>query len=135
ARVKHLTRPAAALLFLGACVLSLVAVAQDPKEKKVAPPPAVVNESRLKPGTFPAPDTGTSLSGELVVIDPINRRGGMRIDGDAGGRYHDGPLHYFALLPYGMVWYNGAPAELRDVPLGTHVHGRFHLPPAGDEQT
>lgn len=84
---------------------------------------------------FPAPGSGTYLSGELVVIDPINRRGGLRIDGDAGGRYHDGPLHYFALLPFGMCQYHGAPAELRDIPLGTHVHGYFYPPPPGEEQT
>lgn len=84
---------------------------------------------------FPAPGSGTYLSGELVVIDPINRRGGLRIDGDAGGRYHDGPLHYFALLPYGLCRYHGAPAELRDLPLGTHVHGWFYPPPPGEEQT
>jgi hypothetical protein len=84
---------------------------------------------------FPAPGAGIYLSGELVVIDPINRRGGIRIDGDAGGRYHDGPLHYFALLPYGMCRYQGAPAELRDIPLGTHVHGYFLPPPKGEERT
>lgn len=84
---------------------------------------------------FPALGTSTYLSGELVVIDPINRRGGLRIDGDADGRYHDGPLHYFAMLPYGMCRYHGAPAELRDIPLGTHVHGYFHLPPTGEEHT
>jgi hypothetical protein len=89
----------------------------------------------LKPGVFPTTGTETYLSGELVVIDPINRRGGLRIDGDAGGRYHDGPLHYFALLPYGMAWYNGAPAELRDIPIGTHLHGEFYPPPVGEEQT
>jgi hypothetical protein len=88
-----------------------------------------------KPGEFPKADPGTYLSGELVVIDPMNRRGGLRLDGDEKERYHVGPLHYFAMLPYGMVWYNGAPAELRDIPLGTHVHGTFHLPPAGDEAT
>jgi len=80
-------------------------------------------------------ETATYLSGELIVVDPVNRRGGLRLDGDAGGRYHAGSLHYFALLPYGMVWFNGAPAELRDVPLGTHLHGYFHRPPAGQEQT
>jgi len=39
------------------------------------------------------------------------------------------------MLPYGMVGYNGAPAELRDVPLGTHMHGYFHLAPRGEEDT
>lgn len=91
-------------------------------------------ENRLFPGKFPS-SPGMYLSGELVIIDPINRRGALRIDGDMGGRYHDGPLHYFAMLPYGLIRYHGAPAELRDIPLGTHVHGYFHLPPVGDETT
>jgi hypothetical protein len=74
------------------------------------------------------------LSGELVYIDPVNRRGGIRLDGDQG-RYHTGPPHWFALLPYAPVWHNGAQAELRDLPLGTHVHGYFVVPPAGEEAT
>ena len=136
--MTHRTRRAAVLLFVGACAISLSAVGQEKKDTKAkkgtVPPVPVANEPRLKPGTFPT-EPGTYLSGELIVIDPINRRGGLRIDGDAGGRYNNGPLHYFALLPYATVWHNGAPAELRDVPLGTHVHGYFHLPPTGEEQT
>lgn len=97
--------------------------------------PLLADDSVLKPGQFPTREAGVYLSGELVVVDPINRRGGLRIDGDAGGRYHDGPLHYFAMLPCGMVRYHGAPAELRDIPLGTHVQGYFYPPPAGSEQT
>lgn len=130
------TRRVATLFVVGACTLSLCAVAQEKQGSKgrAAPPARPANQARLKPGTFPTPGSGIYLSGELVVIDPINRRGGLRIDGDPG-RYHDGPLHYFALLPYAMVYCNGAAAELRDVPLGTHVHGRFHLPPSGEEQT
>jgi hypothetical protein len=77
---------------------------------------------------FAPADKGTYLSGELVIVDAVNRRGALRLDGD-------GPLHYFAMLPYGMIGYHGAPAELRDVPLGTHLHGYFHLPPVGDEST
>jgi hypothetical protein len=70
------------------------------------------------------------------MIDPVNRRGGLRLDGTGEGeRYQHGPLHSFALLPYGMVWFNGAPAELRDVPIGTHVHGYFFVPPPGEEKT
>lgn len=89
-----------------------------------------------QPGKFPPPDSGTYISGELVIVDPINRRAGLRLDGDGpGSRYHDGPLHYFAMLPYGMIWFNGAPAELRDIPLGTHVHGYFFVPPVGEEKT
>lgn len=88
-----------------------------------------------KASPFAPADQSVYLSGELVVVDPVNRRGGLRIDGDDQGRYHDGPLHYFAMLPYGMARYHGAPAELRDIPLGTHLHGYFHLPPAGEENT
>ncbi len=80
-----------------------------------------------KPAFAPL-DKAVYLSGELVVVDAINRRGALRLDGD-------GPMHYFALLPYGLVGYHGASAELRDVPLGTHLHGFFHPPPAGDEDT
>ena len=89
-----------------------------------------------QPGQFPPVDAGMYIAGELVMIDPVNRRGGLRLDGnDPNDRYQNGPLHSFAMLPYGMCWFNGAPAELRDIPLGTHVHGCFFLPPAGEEKT
>ena len=48
------------------------------------------------------------LSGELVYMDAVNRRGGIRIDGGESGRYWAGPIHYFALLPYATIWQNGA---------------------------
>jgi hypothetical protein len=88
-----------------------------------------------QPGKFPPPNTGTYLAGELVFVDHVNRRGGLRLDGDGSDRYHSGPLHYFAMLPYGEISSNGAPAELRDISLGTHVHGYFYLPPVGEEAT
>lgn len=99
-----------------ACLAAAVAVSQEKPDRPQA-------------GQFAAASAATYLAGELVLIDPVNRRGGLRPDGDATR------LHYFAMLPYGMASYNGAPAELRDLPVGTHVHGYFHLPPAGEEQT
>lgn len=39
------------------------------------------------------------------------------------------------MLPYGMIWYNGAPAELRDIPIGTHLHGYFYVLSVGEEET
>jgi hypothetical protein len=36
-------------------------------------------------------------------------------------------------MPYGMVSYHGAAADLQDVPLGTRLVGRFVLPPEGDK--
>ncbi len=83
---------------------------------------------------FPPHGSGVYLSGELVLVDPINRRGGLRLDGTGDPKlYLSGPLHYFAMLPCGEVWLHGAPATLRDIPLGTHVQGYFYLPPAGEE--
>lgn len=116
--------------FVGLCVaLLFFAPSISAQEKKVA------GDVRLKQGEYPAAGSGKYLSGELIMIDPVNRRGGIRLDGDANGRYFSGPLHYFAMLPCGTISYHGAPAELRDIPIGTHVHGAFHLPPIGDEHT
>lgn len=75
------------------------------------------------------------IAGELVYIDSVNRRGGIRLEGDEKSRYHAGPVHWFALLPYATVWSNGALAEIRDIPIGTHVHGYFFVPPKGEEGT
>ena len=107
------------------CFLSLLTV----------PLLAAETDAQLEPGEFAAADAGTYIAGELVFIDPVNRRGGIRLDGDEKGRYHTGPLHYFALLPYGTVWHNGSLAEIRDIPIGTHVHGYFVVPPKGEEAT
>ena len=97
--------------------------------------PSLAQDHVPQPGQFPPAGTGTYIAGELVIVDQVNRRGGLRLDGDGGERYHSGPLHYFAMLPYGTISYNGAPAELRDIPIGTHVHGYFYLPPVGEEAT
>ncbi|MEZ5939795.1 MAG: hypothetical protein R3C18_00290 [Planctomycetaceae bacterium] len=82
---------------------------------------------RPKPGEFPPISEAKSYRGELVFVDHINRRGSLRLHVD--GHYHEGRLHHFAMLPYGIIRYRGAPAELRDIPLGTVLYGRFYLPP------
>ena len=83
---------------------------------------------------FPPADAGVDLAGELVTVDYVNRRGGLRLDGDFDGeRYRVGPTFSFILMPYGMVSYHGAAADLQDVPLGTRLVGRFVLPPEGDK--
>ena len=38
-----------------------------------------------------------------------------------------------ALLPYGSVYYHGAPASLRDIPIGTHLHGWFYMKHPDDD--
>ena len=84
-------------------------------------------EFRPQPGEFPPAAAAKSYRGELVFVDHVNRRGSLRLHID--GHYHEGRLHHFAMLPYGMVRYRGAPAELRDIPIGTVMYGRFYLPP------
>ncbi len=84
-------------------------------------------------GKFPPPNCGHYFAGELVSVDHVNRRGALRLIGDGDdARYHSAPSHRFAMLPYGTLRYHGAPAELRDIPIGTVLHGYFVLPPEGD---
>ncbi|MFT5407161.1 MAG: hypothetical protein ACI9DF_006033 [Verrucomicrobiales bacterium] len=82
---------------------------------------------RPEPGTFPPLAEAKPYRGELVFVDHVNRRGSLRLHVD--GHYHEGKLHHFAMLPYGMIRYRGAPAALRDIPIGTVLYGRFYLPP------
>lgn len=62
-----------------------------------------------------------------MFVDHANRRGSIRVQG-AGMFFRNDP-HPFAMLPYGIVRYHGAPADLRDIPLGTVLHVRGFLPP------
>jgi hypothetical protein len=82
---------------------------------------------RPEPGKFPPADKAKAYTGELVFVDHANRRGSLRIVGDDGQAYGT-PGTPFAMLPYGMIRYHGAPADLRDIPLGSVLHGRFYLP-------
>ncbi|MEA3213148.1 MAG: hypothetical protein QOE70_6205 [Chthoniobacter sp.] len=96
------------------CVLITVALAAD-------------EPFRPEAGKFPALKKAHSYRGELVFVDHANRRGSLRVQGTGVFRRND--PHPFAMLPYGMVRYHGAPADLRDVPLGTVLHVQAFLPP------
>ena len=78
-------------------------------------------------GEFPSLEQAHSYRGELVFVDHANRRGSIRIDG--GGRFRFASPSPFAMLPYGIVRYRGAPADLRDIPLGTLLYVKAFLPP------
>jgi len=80
-----------------------------------------------EPGKFPTLAEAKAYRGELVFVDHVNRRGSLRLHVD--GHYHEGKLHHFAMLPHGMIYYHGAPADLRDIPIGTVLYGQFYLPP------
>lgn len=78
-------------------------------------------------GKFPDLEKAHTYRGELVLVDHVNRRGSLRVLGAGVFRRND--PHPFAMLPYGMIRYHGAPAELRDIPLGTILHVTAYLPP------
>ena len=82
---------------------------------------------RPEAGKFPALEKAKAYDGQLMFVDHANRRGSIRVTG--GELLHSTAPQPFAMLPYGMVRYHGAPADLRDVPLGTMMRGRFYLPP------
>ena len=82
---------------------------------------------RPEAGKFPPIEKAHTYRGELVFVDHVNRRGSLRVMGVGVFRRND--PHPFAMLPYGMVRYPGAPADLRDIPLGTIMRVTAYLPP------
>jgi len=90
--------------------------------------PAIADEPfRPEVGKFPPAEKAKAYQGQLIFVDHANRRGSLRVTG--GELMHSTAPSPFAMLPYGMVRHHGAPADLRNVPLGTMLHGRFYLPP------
>ncbi len=81
---------------------------------------------QLKPGEFPPRGSEHRISGELLEADFIHRTGQFR--NSATGELVD-----FTLLPYGVIKYLNAEADLRDLPLGARFefslyqdqHGAF----------
>ena len=100
--------------------------AEKQGDKKSAPAPVEV-PFRPEVGKFPPIEKALAYRGEIVFVDHANRRGSIRVQGE--GTYFRNPPHPFALLPYGMVRYHGAPADLRDIPLETVMHALAYLPP------
>jgi len=99
-------------------LLSAFDVAADDK------PPAPF---QLQRGQFPPENTATYFAGEMIFMDHVNRVGQLRPDrrGDQRTDDYDRPMP-FTMLPYGTIRYHGAPAELRDIPIGTHLHAQFY---------
>ncbi len=83
---------------------------------------------QLVPGEFPPEGSAHAIGGELIGMDHINRTGTLRQDRtDAIRRSNWDRALPFTLLPCGSLRYHGAPAELRDIPIGTHLHGEFYI--------
>ncbi|HEY1048136.1 MAG TPA: hypothetical protein VGE39_00215 [Prosthecobacter sp.] len=109
------------LLVLGSSLLVLGLCSAAAAEAKADEP------FRPEAGKFPPLEKAHSYRGELVFVDHANRRGSIRVQ--AAGTYFRNAPQPFALLPYAIVRYHGAPADLRDIPLGTVMHVRAFLPP------
>lgn len=105
------------VLLLGSFVVAPPAFAQDPKAEIFRP----------EAGKFAPIDKSRSYRGVLAFVDHANRRGSLRVE--TTGEFFRNPPHPFAILPYGIVRRHGAPADLRDIPLGTVLHVRAFLPP------
>jgi hypothetical protein len=82
---------------------------------------------RPEAGKFPPLENAHAYRGELIFVDHANRRGSIRVQGS--GMFFRNDPHPIAMLPYGIVRYHGAPADLRDIPLGTVMHVHAFLPP------
>jgi len=119
-----LVRRSLLLALAGAFFVLGVSVAQQPGTKNQEPG---TEPFRPKAGKFPPLKKAHAYRGELVFVDHANRRGSIRVAGD--GKFYRNDPQPFAMLPYGMVRLHGAPADLRDVPLGTVMHVRGFLPP------
>ncbi|MCB1063622.1 MAG: hypothetical protein KDN20_11955 [Verrucomicrobiae bacterium] len=89
---------------------------------------------QLVEGEFPPEGSAHAISGELIKVDHLERRFQLRVDrNDSQQRgFWDLPVDA-GMLPYGSIYYLGAPADLRDVPLGTHLHGLFYLADPNDD--
>ena len=115
------------------CLLAALICAHFAQEDAIAEQPGTKNKEpeteiyRPEPGKFPPLEKAHSFRGELVFVDHANRRGSIRVQSE--GKFYRNQPQPFAMLPYGMVMYHGAPADLRDIPLGTVLHVRSFLPP------
>jgi hypothetical protein len=79
-------------------------------------------------GQFPPEGSAHAVSGELILVDHLERRFEIRVDrNDSQDRgIWDLPLDA-TMLPYGSIYFHGAPAALQDIPLGTHLNGLFYI--------
>lgn len=103
------------------------AVAQTGEPSTKNEEPGTEEIFRPEAGKFPPLEKAHAYRGELVFVDHANRRGSIRVAGE--GAFRRNKPSPFALLPYAIVRYHGAPADLRDIPLGTMLHVRAFLPP------
>ena len=82
---------------------------------------------QLVDGEFPPEGSAHYFSGELINVDHLERNFVVRVDRtDSQNRSHFDLPVAAKMLPYGSIRYHGSPAALRDIPIGTHLHGWFY---------
>ena len=120
-------------LFLSLSLASLHA-ADTPKFRTDANPDKSLPWFQLDDGKFPPENSAHAISGELIQVDHLERRFQLRVDRDDSQQagFMDLPLDS-VMLPYGSIYYHGAPAALQDIPLGTHLHGSYYLKAPDDK--
>ena len=135
--------PALLVGFTILCAAPLLRAEETPKFRTDADGPVLAGQSsqskgknksglaewyQLVDGRFPPAGSAHAITGELIQVDHLERRFLLRVDrNDSQDRaVWDLPLDA-SMLPYGAIYYHGAPAALQDIPLGTHLHGLFYL--------
>ncbi|MGK0197181.1 MAG: hypothetical protein ACKVHO_01545 [Verrucomicrobiia bacterium] len=86
------------------------------------------------PGEFPPANSAHYIQGELISVNAFERKLILRVDrNDSQQRgVWDLPLP-LTLLPYGSIYHHGAPAALRDIPIGTHLHALCYVKDPADK--
>jgi hypothetical protein len=119
-----------ALLLLG-----LLALVDDPPPFRKDGGDEKLPWFQLKAGEFPPEGAAHEISGELIGLDSVARTGTLRVDRNDSQRTDDYDAALpFSLLPYAKVMFHGSYAELRDVPLGTHLDGQFFVKESKDKK-
>jgi hypothetical protein len=121
------------LAFVSAAVLALPSFAAEPTFRTDESTDEKLPWFELQPGKFPPENSAHSFSGELIHVNYTKRQFILRNDrNDKQNRGNFDLPVAASMLPYGSIYYHGAPAALQDIPLGTHLHGKFYLRPKDD---
>ncbi|MFT5469014.1 MAG: hypothetical protein ACI8UO_004128 [Verrucomicrobiales bacterium] len=117
------------LICVSLCLAAISAHAEDaPKFRTDDNPDLSLPWFEPIDGEFPPEEYAHYVAGELIDYDHINRTLRLRVDRQDGRAGKDEALDT-VMLPYGSIYYHNAPAALRDIPIGTHLHGWFYIRP------
>ena len=107
---------------------SLLAGAEAPKFRTDDGKDTKLPWYQVVDGEFPPENSAHEINGELIYVDHLERIFRIRVDRDDTQQRGVWDLAVEAqMLPYGSIYYHGAPAALQDIPLGTHLRGLFYM--------